>query len=224
MSRYQISINQMADFQKSSYAKKKSIIRQQKTPNPFKISYYQLAKARMKKSFERNGDLNPILLGIDELKKRTLTKPRQINDRKVSLEAMRRFISMQLPSILSNSEYEVIKKPSVKSVVLNGVEIIISPDVIIRMKIDGKLYLGGVKIHIAKSNVFDYNQQKSVAGGIYKYLKDVVAQKDEVVDSKLCLSVDVFGRGVVAAPKNTKSVIREIGLICDEIKEIWHRI
>lgn len=222
MSRYQISINQMADFQKSSDAKKKSIIRQQKDPNPFKIAYYQLAKARIKKCFERNGDLEPILLGIDELKKRTLTKPRQINDRKVSLEAMQRFISLKLPTILNSQKYEIVKKPPFKSVILNGVEIIISPDVLIRMKVDGQVYLGALKIHIAKSNIFDYNQQKAVAVAIYKYLKDVIAQKGEIVNPNLCFSLDVFGRGVVSAPSNTNRIIKEILLSCGEIKALWN--
>ncbi|CAM4165823.1 Restriction endonuclease [Zobellia roscoffensis] len=221
MSLYQISINQVADFRNSSFAKKKRIIRQQKEPSPFRIAYYQLPKARIKKSLERCGDLEPVLLGIEELKQRTLMKPRQINDRKVSLEAMRRFLSMSFPAILKNKEYQVIKKPPIKSVFINGVEVIISPDIILKMRIDGKTYLGGLKIHIAKTNVFDYSQQKAVAVAIYKYLKDVVASEEEMVDPLLCYSLDVFGRGIVSAPMDVTETLGDVEMICEEIKSLW---
>ncbi|WP_276168476.1 hypothetical protein [Zobellia alginiliquefaciens] len=218
---YQISINQVADFINSSFAKKKRIIRQQKEPNPFRIAYYQLPKARIRKSVERSGDLEPILLGIEELKRRTLLKPRQINDRKVSLEAMRRFLSMSFPTILKNGKYEVIKKPPIRSIFINGVEVIISLDVILKMSIDGKTHLGGLKIHIAKTNVFDYSQQKAIAVSIYKYLNDVVANEGEIVNPKLCFSLDVFGRGIVSAPLNIYETLGDVEMICEEIKSLW---
>ncbi|OWP75949.1 hypothetical protein [Flavobacterium oreochromis] len=217
-----ISINQLADFSKSSDAKKRNIVKQQKNPNTFKIAYYQLAKARIKKAMSNKGDIEPILKGIEELKTRTLTKKRQINDRVVSLDAMQRFISLQIPDLLKDLEYKVIKNVNSKSITINGVEVIVSPDIIIQAEIEGKQYLGGIKIHIAKENKFDREQQSYVASTIQKYLEKVVAKNDEVIMPELCLSIDIFGEGIVSAPKNIDSKIKDLEIICDEIKKMWY--
>lgn len=221
MSKYIISINQLADFFNGTDAKKRSIIRQQKTPNTFKVSYYQLAKARIKKSLANNGDIDPILKGIDELKNRKPEKKRQINDRIVSLEAMQRFITMQIPSLLKDSDYEIIKKVDSKSVIMNGVEVIISPDLIIKTKINDRVLIGGIKLHISKGNKFDIKQQSIVANMMSNYLKNVVAKKDEIVMPELCLSLDLFGYGIISAFENTDNALKDIEVICEEIKIMW---
>lgn len=219
---YIISINQLADFSKATDAKKRRIIRQQKEPNKFMVAYYQLAKARMKKTIEKNGDLEPILKGIDELLSRKPLKPRQANDKMVSLEAMKRFINLKLPDLLCEVPHEIIKKPKIKSIIINGVEIIISPDVIIRLELDGKKYIGAVKIHISKNNVFDNEQSRYISTLLYKYLQEMIAKGDEEVLESLCLSIDVFGDSIISVPKNLPDTVRNIEVICDEVKSIWN--
>lgn len=221
MGKYIISINQFADFSKGTDAKKRSIIKQQKTPNTFKMSYYQMPKARIKKSFENNGDVQPVLDGINELQKRVLTKPRQINDRTVSLEAMEKFLKMQIPKIFKDMDYEILKKPKIRTLEISGVDVIVSPDLIVKVEIDGVIHYGGVKIHIAKGSKFDSRQQRYVATAIHNYLETVVASEDEVVLPEMCLSVDVFGAGIISAPNDLESYIRDMEVICEEIKTLW---
>lgn len=221
MSKYIISINQLADFFKGTDAKKRSIIRQQKTPNTFKVAYYQLAKVSIKKSLSNNGDIEPILKGIDELKNRKPEKKRQISDRLVSLEAMHRFVTMKLPSILKDSEYELVKKVNSKSIIMKGVEVIVSPDLIIKTKIKGKTYIGGIKLHISKGNIFDVKQQTIVANSINNYLKNVVAKENEIVLPELCISLDIFGYGIISSSENADKAIKDIEVICEEIKTMW---
>jgi hypothetical protein len=218
---YIISINQLADFSNATDAKKRRIIKQQKTPNKFLVSWYQLAKSRIRKTIANNGDLKPILDGIEELKAKKPEKPRQIIDRMVSLDALKRFIKIKLPVLLKEVPHEVIKKPKLKSIIVNGVEVLISPDVIFRLKIDGKNYIGAVKVHISKNNVFDNQQSKYISSLIYKYVNDVVAKEDEEVMKELCLSIDVFGEKVIAVPKDFSKAITDIEVICEEVKTFW---
>lgn len=218
---YNISINQLADFSKSSEAQKKSIIRQQKTPNTFKTAWYQLAKARIKKVMANKGDIQPILDGIEVLKNKTLTKKRQINDRTVSLDAMQRFINLQIPNLLKDYDYKVLKNAESKSIYVKGVEVIVSPDLIIEIEIEGKKYLGAVKTHISKGNKFDKNQQLYVASALHKYLETEIAKNGELVLPELCLSIDVFGDGIISSPKDISTKIRDIEVMCEEIKSMW---
>lgn len=221
MGKYIISINQFADFYNGTEAKKKSIIRQQKTPNTFKVSYYQMCKARIKKSLEKKGDVQPVLDGINELHKRLLTKPRQINDRTVSLEAMEKFLKLQIPKILKEFDYEILKKPEIRIINLRGVDVIVSPDLIIKMVIDEKVHYGGVKLHVAKSSRFNAKQQRYVATAIHNYLETVVANDNEVVLPEMCLSVDVFGDGIISAPNDPSLYLKDMEVICEEIKRLW---
>lgn len=220
--RYIISINQFADFSKATEASKKRIIRQQKDPNKFMVAWYQLPKAKIKKSIENNCDIEPILKGIEELSQRIPKKQRQVLDRAVSLEALSRYISIKLPDLLKTVPYEIIKKVESKSIFINGVEIIISPDVIFRIKADGKTYLGAVKVHISKNNVFDNIQTRYISSLINKYLKEVIAKDDEEVLEELCLSIDVFGEKVISVPKNLSKSLAEIEVLCEEVKIIWN--
>ena len=217
-----LSVNQFADFSKDSEASKRRIIRQQKEPNKFLVAWYQLPKAKIRKSIENNCDLEPILKGIEELKLRIPNKPRQVLDRIVSLEALNRYVSIKLPDLLKSVPYEIIKNVESKSIFINDVEIIISPDVIFRIKVNGNTYLGAVKVHISKNNVFDNIQSRYISSLINKYLKEVVAEADEVVLDELCLSIDVFGEKVISVPKNLPKSLTEIEVICEEVKSIWN--
>lgn len=223
----QISINPLAEFAFASEAKRKTIIRNQKEPSIFKIPWYQLAKARMRLAIAKKGDLQPILDGIDELKNRRLTKVRQINDRKVSVEALERFLEMKLPSVLKDIDYEVIKKPKksdARPLLVKGVEVIVSPDVIIKTTINGQSYLGAVKIHVAKTNTFESKQLKHIASATYMYLDHVIANDDTLVHPDLCLAYDIFGNRIVSAPQNISVGIREVEMLCQEVKEVWTKV
>lgn len=216
-----ISLNQLAVFSKGTESKKKSIVNQQKTPNTFKIAYYQLAKARIKKAFASKGDIQPVLDGIEELKLRKLTKKRQINDRIVSLEALQRFVSFKIPAVLKNYDYKILKNVQSKSIFMKGVEVIISPDLIIEIEIDGIKYLGAVKTHIAKGDKFDKSQQLYVASALHKYLETEIAKNGEKVLPELCLSIDVFGEGIISSPVDVSKKIKEIEVMCEEIRILW---
>ncbi|CAM3757242.1 hypothetical protein FLSA109164_13085 [Flavobacterium saliperosum] len=216
-----ISLNQLADFSQGSDAKKRNIIKQQKTPNSFKIAFYQMPRARFKKAIANKGDIQPILDGMEELKRKTLTKKRQVSDRMVSLEAMQRFCGLQIPNLLKEYEYSVLKKVESKSIFVNGVEVIVSPDLIIEIVIDNVKYLGAVKIHISKGNTFDRRQQVYIACALNKYLETEVAKNGEIVLPELCISIDVFGDGIVASPQNISNRMKDIEVICEEVKQMW---
>ena len=220
--RYIISINQLADFSKATPAGKRRIIKQQKQPNKFKVAWYQLPKARIRKAIANNCDLEPIFAGINELKLRKPEKPRQVLDREVSLEALRRFVNIKLPHLLKDVPHEIIKKVETKSIVVNGVEIIISPDVIYKLRLYGKTYIGAVKVHISKNNVFDNKQSRYISSLVYKYLKESVIKEGEEVLEELCLSIDVFGEKVIQTPKNLPKAITDIEILCEEVKSIWN--
>jgi hypothetical protein len=177
----------------------------------------------MKSTLAKKGDVTPILDGINQLKAKIPTKTRQINDRQVSIEAFERFLHMKLPNVLNGINYEVIKTES-KSIKIKGVEVIVSPDIIIKAIIDDVTYVGAVKIHISKSNVFDNNQLRFIASTIYMYLDEVFDNEEYVVMPELCLAIDIFGSRIVNAPNIIDSEINNIEVICQEVKDVWSKV
>ena len=222
MNNYKISINQLADFHKGTESTKKRIVKQQKEPNSFRIAYYQLAKARIKKSIQLQGEIEPVLKGIELLKGRKVEKKRQISDKKVSIEAMEKFLKLKLPTLLKNIDFEIIKVGKKKSIFINGVEILISPDIVIKGKINGETFIGGLKLHVSKSNKFDNEQQQLVACALYKFLETEIAKDNEIVLPELCLSLDIFGNGFVTTTPKINLIIDNIHNLCAEIKQYWN--
>lgn len=215
-----ISLNQLADFSAGSEAVKKRIIGQQLKPNLFKVPRYQATKASIKKSISLKGSLDPIHETIKALEEKKTTTDWQLNDKKVSLEALQRFINIKVPSLIKKIDYAVFK-PKKGTLEISDVDIIVSPEVVIKGKWQGQNILGGVKIHISKTKPFDLAQSKYVAAVIYKYLKDEVADKDDIVVPELCLCLDVFNGRLVPSPDLPEKFIADIKKLCGEIKLLW---
>lgn len=213
-----LSVNQFANYTRATEKGKQKIVAQQLNPNKFLVPWYQLSKARIKKSLESK-DLLPIHDGIKELMNRVPQNRRQDIDRRTSIEALERFVQMNILKIFSKYDYTVIK-PEIKSVVISGVEVIVAPDIIIRTIVDGKVSYGAVKIHICKSKPFDLKRAEIVSTIIYKYLKTSIAKQDEVVLPEFCFCLDVFGGRIVSVPSNLNALNEEITETCKDIQRV----
>lgn len=224
MAEYKISINQLATFSKVTEARKKAIVKQQKNPPKILVARYGLAKARIRKAIANYGNIQPILDGIQELKGKNPVKPLEISDKIVSIEALERFIKMKLPTFLNDNVYEILKKPKINSFFIGEVEIIVSADLIIKVYIDGQPFLGGVKLHIAKGDIFDYQQAKYASTCLYLYLDQMFQNTDIIVLPEFCLSVDVFAESYFTAPSRIEKTLEEIESMCLEIKKIWPNV
>jgi hypothetical protein len=223
MNNYHLSINRLVDFSGATDSGRKRIIKEQLSPNPVKVFWYQLPKARMKKCLTVNGDLQPIYDGINILMNRVPVNKRQNDDRAASIEVLQRFVQMRLPDILKTIKYTVIK-PESRLLTIADVDIIVAPELIIKGILNGKTVIGGIKFHISKSKPFDYKQSLCVASIIHEYLKTKVAKDGEIVMPELCFSLDVFGDRIVPAPTNTRKVLSEVEDTCLSVKETWGSI
>jgi len=137
----QISINQMAEFSSATAAKRKRLIAQQIKPNKLLIPWYQQAKAAIRNYLKDVNDESPILDAISSIKSKTSTSKRQVTDQKVSLEALDKLRSLNVPRLLRILKYELIK-PDSKKISYGDVDVIIAPDLVIRAKYRGKIIYG----------------------------------------------------------------------------------
>jgi hypothetical protein len=223
MKKPSISINMFTEFSTSTDTRKLSIIKSQIKPSKFIIQRYASAKSSIKKYLKNVSDLNPIYEGIDKQINRQTTTNWQKNDRQVSIEALQKFVTLKIARALKGIKYEVIK-PDVKLVNINDVDITVSPELIIKMFLDGKVVYGGIKIHIAKTKPFTSKQCSYAATVLCEYIKANVMKRGENVDPKLCLSIDVFGERIVPASEKYTEELNEIRELCLEVKKIWNKV
>jgi len=221
MSEYQISLNQMADLRNATDKGRRRIIRQQLSPDIFRIPWYQKTKACIKKSIKLKGDLTPVYKGIQELNQKKPKNARQEIDKRVSLEALEHFINLNLPPILYKIEYSGIN-PETKSTIISDVEVIIAPEVIIKGELNGNSVLGAVKIHISKNKPFDLQQARTITAGIVTYLENEVAEDKSEVLPELCFCLDVFSDRMISAKDNDDKIYKELHEICELVKELWN--
>ena len=222
MSHYHISLNQFAEFSKASSAGKARIVKQQVEVNKFLIPWYQLAKVKIKRYFYDTNDIQPILSGIEILKAKHAANKRQETDHKVSIEALERIISLQIPKILKDIKYSIIKSEE-KSLYIEGVEIKISPEIIIEAEINGQVCYGGLKIHVCKGKPFDQNQSSYVAVLLQKFIEKNVAKESGIVVPELCFCLDVFSNRLLSCPPTDTLLMNEIKNFCFELKKIWDK-
>ena len=219
---YKISINPLVTFSKGTESKKRRIIRDQKEPSVIKVGWYQTPRACIKKSISQNGDNDAIIEGLERLKSKVVEKPRQIQNKNASIEAMRNYLNIELPEILKNHNLNIIKKRAVKSTWINGVEIVVSPDVVFTFDYNGIKYIGGVKVHLSKGDIFDLNESKMAATILHKHITEIAESLDAIPLNETCLSIDVFGQRIVSSAINPERILKEVADICNEIKQIWN--
>ncbi len=222
MTQYHISVNQFAEFSKASQAGKNRIIKQQVEVNKFLIPWYQLAKGKIRRYFYDINDIQPILSGIEILKAKHVANKRQEKDRNVSIEALERVINLQVPKILKNIKYRVLKSDE-KSLYVEGVEIKISPEVIIEAEINGRVCYGGLKIHVCKGKPFDQTQSAYVAILLKKFIETHIASESDIVIPELCFCLDVFDDRLLPCPVEHNILMREIKSFCLELKKMWDK-
>lgn len=219
---YTISINPLAEFIKATDAGKKRIIKQQKEPNPVRVSWYQLAKARMKKFLITKGDHQSIEDAIENLKNRKELNKRQLIDRQVSLEALERFVKIQIPNVLKEDSISFYKITT-KTFSTNGIDITVSPEIIFSVTRNDKEHYGAIKLRVSKTKLFDIEQQTLIAASIYEYLKQNITKENAVIEPDLCIFLDVFGDGFKTLTANNINYFTKNTHFIEEVKEYWHK-
>lgn len=218
MSKYQISINPFAEYLEATESRRAKILVEQQEADPVRIPYYQLARARIKKSIELSGSYKPINEGIKILKDRTPKKEWQKNDKINSIVAMEKFKAMLLSDLIKENDLELISVKQ-KHINYNGITINISPNIIFRIIVDGVKYIGACKIHVSKGKPFSHQQSKLVAGLIESYLSNVVAAEDEIVDPVLCFCLDPFAGTTINSNSKVALDMKLVKKLCGEIKQ-----
>jgi len=56
------------------------------------------------------------------------------------------------------------------------------------------------------------------------FLKEKIANENEEVHNEYCLSIDIFGKRAISAPKDVTRVKNRIAEACNELKFLWNNV
>lgn len=217
-----LSVNPLAEFIYASDRRKQGIIKGQKKPNPVIVSWYRTAKSVMAKHYMYPSDTSIIEEGLKRLKETRPETKWQSSNKQGSIELLERFIKMKVPLFFKEQEIEFLK-PKAKSVMLYGVEIVTSPEIMFRIKKEGIWYYGAVKFHTSKSGKFDRKKSKVVSTVLKMFLNGYLKDFDPKgkVNEDYCLCVDVFNEIITNAVEKSGKTELEINGACKEVIRLW---
>lgn len=211
-----ISINPLVEYIHASERRRHTIIKQQKNPSDFIIARYRTARAAISSYFTSDFNKEVLLKAINRLQSKAQTSDWSKNDTANSIEALRRFLAIEFPFKSLKCHFA---KPSIKSYTIRGVDIIISPDLILEWEVNNKKYFGSIKFYIKKKNLT--LQEGRISSSILAYFAKKISSKDVFVSNKHCICIDVMNSRIFSAPENIVDDITLVSDACEEIRTTW---
>ncbi|MFZ5551875.1 MAG: hypothetical protein ACOZCO_02075 [Bacteroidota bacterium] len=223
MKDYSISINSFAEYLMASESRQRAILKEQLKVNKIKAQWYQLAKARIKKSIGLSGDLSPVNNGIKTLNARKPEKKNKKIDKECSIEALKKFQKIELPTLIKENKVEVISS-ELKYLTFYGVRVKLKPTLVFKIKMNGEIHVGACQIHISKRKPFNNSQSKIVTTLLYQYVSNHITLEGEIPNPELCFCIDPFAGTTINSFSNITLDMIKIKEMCYSMHKAWKQV
>lgn len=216
-----LSVAKIAEYVSATPARRKRIILDAKEPMTFIVNTYVNAKDTLVDYFTaENLNLEDILSAMERLKRARADTPNAQQNQRLCIEALGRFI-VAAADLDHLEGFKRNKGPkSAKKLPVNGVDISVQPEVILRLTVKGKRTVGAVKLVFSKNSPLSTAQGECIAALLNEHLQDI-KKANETVAVKHCLVVDVFAGQVFTAPRAFKRKMKDVEAACEEIAGRW---
>jgi hypothetical protein len=225
-----ISVNKLAEYLDANPSRRKAIVTESKYPEPFIVTRYKDAREFAKLYFASSMDEDAVLKEIKRFEKLSIAAAKlpggdfQAQDNQLSADALTLLLESELPDFSG-----AIVSPYAdqnKKIITKGVAISINPDLVVKKNIAGIVNVGIIKLHFIKNFQLSDESQKIVSVMLHEYAKKHVINvaKGEVVNSKFCISFDIFKQQFVVCPTGIKLRLRRVEDACEEIALWWDKL
>ncbi|GAB3953208.1 hypothetical protein GCM10028805_36410 [Spirosoma harenae] len=218
-----ISVNKLGEFVTATSIRQKSIVKDQsaKRPPGIKAFRYTEARATCVRYFTESFDVSIIDKSIEDLKKKILKNKHDQNDQQASIESLNELKNIDL----SHFEGLSFSSFSGKGIMdINGVDVSVQPDLILRGEYKKKKVIGAIKFHIKKTEILKPRSQAVIATILQQFIDKHVKAEEEKAVHNLMFSVDIFGGSIAAAPKSQAQILTNVDAACWLYKLIWHSL
>ena len=221
-----LTVNTLGEYLVARPKRQRKILQQLKYPkeNTFSASAYKEAREAIK-SYFISGFEEEIIQNCNTALQSNLDSARSdyhenmLNSQIEALEAV-------LDSDNIDDSFEYIKyEGENEKMEIEGVEISVYPDLIVRSKIRRQKYMGSMKIHLSKSGQINSDGGEYIAALLNKYTQEHIQIPNSFkLRSENSISYDVFSDSFVHCPNSCKRKLDDIVAGCQNIAAIWSTI
>jgi hypothetical protein len=224
-----ISVNKLAEYLEANSTRRKRIVLDAKYQKPYITTRYKdarvLAVSFLCKSINEDEVLAEIE-NFDTLAAEAVEKKDDFvaQNSQLSSEALGLLLESEYPEI---AEYELLPYAEEnKYLFISGVSVSVNPDMIVKNEVADGFHLGAIKLNITKTTQLSDESQKTVAVILHEYARKHVvdSQAGELVNYKLCFSIDLFKQHCVCCPSAMKRILKRVEDACEEIALWWERL
>lgn len=217
-----ISANKLGEYLIATPARRKTIIRDQKSPPTIKVARYQQAKEAAEEYFLSGGTNTK---GLDAAIVRLRSKKDGSNwareDAESTAQALDLLLSMR-DQLFSDGLVYVAAPAHPAKLMISGVEVSVQPHMLL---IDEKRRkIGAVRLHYVKSADLADKGGEYVATLLTKWTAENAPRSGYTVAPALCRCVDVFRKAITKAPASQIKRMSDIAAACEEIAVRWNTI
>lgn len=224
-----ISANKLGEYIVEKPHRQQQIVKNQKYQKGFIIKRYNIARSVITNFFMKKTSKEELLFEIKGLLTSEYSKNAssfQRQDNQLSIEALEVFANSDLLDLLDLPDLDKLDNIRVKkglnNLLIEGVEVSVQPDILIKGKIRNKDFVGAIKLHISKSHHLTKEAGEYVATVIHEYLEKEYPQFK--VKLEFCISIDVFTGEYFIAPRSHKKMKKNIKAACKAIKLLWSNL
>lgn len=215
-----ISANKLGEYINSSPSRRKDIVKNQKYPKGYIVTRYNDAKSTIIDYFlNKKGNKDLLKEKIKSLILKNYGSQFRNQDNQLSIKALEIFSDSDMNLDLSCHSVTRLSN-DLSKLSIQGVDVSISPEILITGVIKKKEFVGAIKIHISKSNPLNEKSGKYVATLVHRFLENLYPGK--TVRPDFCISLDVFTGQYFLAPRSFKSMRKDIEAACNEIRLLWN--
>lgn len=223
--RPRISVNKLAEYIVSRGKRQRQILRDQKYPEDFKVTYYKEAEEAASRCMATNFEDTDVIVGaVATLEQRTPEKigtARRINS---NIDALEAFAAM-LDSIDFKGGVPELGHHAPPRLQIHEVDVSVRPEIVLRGSgRDGRPLVGAMKLHFPKT--FSLNEESAgfVSAILQRYSETHVATGNQSAFWGYCSVADVGSRKFYPGVRSIAARMRDIESECRNIAAIWASI
>jgi hypothetical protein len=205
--------------------RQRQILRDQKFPQDFKVTYYREAEeavaACIARNFEDLSSLERALAILEQRRPERIGTARRIAK---NADAIEIFAGM-LDDINLRGGIPELGDQFPPRLSIQGVEVSVRPEVVLRGQArDGRSLLGAMKVHFPRTFPLNEDSAGIISAILQRYTRDVLARNGEEPYAPYCSVVDVGSRRFYEGVRATANRMREVEAECRNIAAIWESI
>lgn len=215
-----VSVSKLAEYLGATPTRRRSIIVEQKRPNPFRTARYTDAQRILVEAVEQGCGVSVFEAGIAGLERKFTRNDHEEECRKNCILAVKAglFLPGVLPLAKGSFEGTDLKHPA--AIMIGDVEVSVRPEILMRVEKGPKAgKLGAVKLVFSKTHPMSDDAAECVGALLYEYMRENFGEN--AVSREHCFVIDVFAQKCMMAPKSVVSRMRDVTAACEEIARAW---